>query len=71
MNYLDKVYLALIRAPMGTRIDITKFKMPNRFLCAVNYLVEQGFIDNFDYGINNDFTIIKKYDHGIKKFRKG
>lgn len=61
MDYPDRVFLWLKSLPSGARVKVSGMKEPNRFACAVNYLVELGVISNYEYGVNEDWTILKKY----------
>lgn len=62
MDYPDQVYNYLVHElEPGRRVNIAKLKEPNRFLCAVNYLVFCGYITNMQFGVNDDYTILKKY----------
>jgi len=58
MDYPDKV-LTHIRKHKETSIDTKTMNHPNRFWCAVNYLVELHVLTNMDIEPSNDWTILR------------
>jgi len=63
MDYPDRVYNYLVHElEPGCEVNIAKLKEPNRFLCAVNYLVSCGYITNLEFGINDNYKKLKKYN---------
>lgn len=59
MDYADRVFLYLTEIDPGTKIDLTKLKERNRFICAVNYLFE-NYINPINWQWNETWTYLRK-----------
>ena len=65
MNYLDRVYVFLKNMPPGARVNLKELKEPNRFICALNYLIETGLIDPNKFNRDDGWTKLKKTKDGV------
>jgi hypothetical protein len=59
MDYCDRVFTHLDNLEPGTTIDLTELKEPNRFVCAVTYLLSY-YIDPINWQWNETWTYLRK-----------
>jgi hypothetical protein len=59
MDYCDRVFTHLEEMHPGASIDLTKLKEPNRFICAVNYLLTY-YINPNNFQWDEEWTRLTK-----------
>jgi len=64
MDYLTRVWNYLDELPGGKTINVSNLNEPERFWCAVNYLVELGLITNIGWGRDGNWSKLRKYGEG-------
>lgn len=61
MDYCDRVFTYLDNLEPGATIDLTNLNEPNRFVCAVTYLLNY-YIDPINWQWNESWTYIRKLE---------